>query len=120
MAIRLLDKMRRQVAVYWAPNGTDDNGNPVWASPAELRVRWEDVAENFVGPSGETRVSRSKVYVGESDPVAEGGVFWLGALAAVSGPGLTNPFTLAHAYQISVLQRIPTLDAKQTLVVAIL
>lgn len=60
----LITRMLKQRAAYWDPSTqTDDFGNPVFSTPAEIKCRWEDVHENFMDDEGNQTVSNAKVYV---------------------------------------------------------
>lgn len=60
----LIDKMRRQDAVYWAVDTTNPSGQPTYATPIDIKVRWEDVQEEYIGKDGTTQVSNAIVFVG--------------------------------------------------------
>ena len=81
----IIDSSRKQTAVYWALDTTtfDQYGDPVYIAGVELRVRWEDVAMEFVDANGTTHISSSLVYTGEDVDV--GGVLMLGERCRVGG-----------------------------------
>jgi hypothetical protein len=111
-------RRRYQNALYWSPGGIDADGNRVYGTVVELKddraVRWEDINEAVTTRSGETIVSRSKVYAGED--LEEEGVLWLGSLAdAVS---TTQPFANPGAFEIRKFSKIPNLRATEFLRVA--
>lgn len=102
--------MRRQFAVYWGPSTPDQYGQKTFVEPVELRVRWEDVSEVFMGRNGVEQVSRSKVYV--PIDVQEDGVLWLGRLNDIAD-GV--PFLNSKAWVIRKFEKLPTLKADQFL-----
>lgn len=64
MALSILKKMlKKGRAVYWAPKGVDDFGQPKYDEPVEIKCRWEDRNEQFINQAGEQVVSKSIVYV---------------------------------------------------------
>jgi len=105
--------MLKQTCVYWAPNDVpfDDYGQPQYANAVELKCRWEDVAEEFIGPRGTTEMSRSIVYV-ESD-VEPGGVLLLGEIE--SSTDQITPKNNAGAWEIRKFDKLPNLKATEFL-----
>jgi hypothetical protein len=101
--VSIITKVLKQTAVYWAPDGTDEYGQPTVASPVELDVRWEDTVEGVVNEEGSTVLSKSKVMV--SADVAIGGMLWLGSLSDCPDPA--NPKNLSGAYEIIAFEKIP-------------
>lgn len=61
----IIARMRKQKAIYWAkvPGVRDAMGNPTHDGPVAIDCRWEDKAEQFIGPGGDLETSRSNVYV---------------------------------------------------------
>lgn len=74
----ILDTMLRQVAVYWQQDGLNVEGDFTYKDAVEIKCRWTDVIENFIGPNGDQQVSRSKVYVDRD--MKPGDLLMLGAL----------------------------------------
>lgn len=50
-------------AVWWQKNGTDRYGDPTFATPVEINVRWTDLTEMTIRPDGTTFFSQAKVFV---------------------------------------------------------
>jgi len=113
----IINKMRRQTAVYWHPNGTDNFGRVAYDAPVELRVRWETgfQEESKTEPSRTTDARASVVYVPaiEGGDVAIGGWLWLGALE--DAVDASNPENNPGAGQITKFDKIPTLKATEFL-----
>lgn len=121
MAMRILSSSRRQYCVYWHPTGTDDYGNPTYAAPKELRVRWDDRQEVFINNKGEEQISKSKVAFDWREDVKVDGVMWKGHLMDVPTDNLTKPLLMGFgANRISAVQRSPTIRADEEYAVAIL
>ncbi len=119
----IIKRMRKQTAVYWAMAASesagedfDDHGQPQWASPVEIKCRWEDVSKEFVDPKGTTRVSRSIVYA-DRDLVV-GGVLMLGELTDVDEE--ENVLENDGAWEIRRFDKIPNLKATEFLRMAYL
>lgn len=115
--MRIIKKMLKGKCVYWAlatndSGGTtyDNYGQPRHAAPVELKCRWEDRNEEFIGPRGTRQVSRAVVYV-ESD-VDVGGMLFNGALDDLESGEFVNPRAVDGAWEIMRFDRVPTL--KQT------
>lgn len=111
----LLDRMRKQKAVYWERTGADGNGAPVYAGPRELRVRWENRHKEYVLPSGEKYVSNARVFAGEE--LVMGSLLWEGELDAVLY--IDDPRRNANAREIVLFDSIPNLKATDKLRVAV-
>jgi hypothetical protein len=117
--VEIIDDMRQQTAVYWPPAGRDDYNRMAYGAPRELRVRWVDTTETVLNTKGQTKVSKSKVYVGED--VQEDGVLWPGKLADVPAERLADPLRGNFgAWEISAFKRVPDLDAEDFLRIAYL
>jgi hypothetical protein len=59
----LVNRIRRQRAVYWKRVGSNEFGEPVFDYPIEIKVRWEDQAGEFQNARGEIIISKALVYV---------------------------------------------------------
>lgn len=67
--MEILDTARNQLITYFKFIGNDASGVKIYDPPIELRVRWDDVAEVFTTPTGQQKVSRSKVMVDRVIPI---------------------------------------------------
>lgn len=102
----------RQTATYWAPNGTDAFGKPLFTAPQVMACRWEDRAELFRDKTGEERTSRSRVFF--KDVIDLNGYLLLGESTE------EDPTTLQGAWEIRQVVTLPDLRNLKTLYVAIL
>jgi len=111
--MRLLKKMLKQTAVYWPLTSVefDGYGQPVPSTPIEIKVRWEDVCEEFLDANGTMQLSKAKVYVDRD--VEVGGILMLGELS--SGVDESNPKENDDAWEIRRVEKLPTLNAKEFL-----
>ncbi len=111
--MRIITKMLKQVAVYWQLSSLefDNYGQPIPTSPVEIKVRWEDVGEQFLDEKGTMQLSRAKVFVDRD--VEVGGVLMLGGLESYTDED--NPKENENAWEIRRFEKLPTLSAKQFL-----
>lgn len=90
----LIQRMLKQVAVYWAPAGVDRKGQQTFAAAVEVPCRWDEQTEQFLDHNGNVALSKAKVYVGVD--VQELGAVWLSSATADDPAGtalaqLTSP-----------------------------
>lgn len=113
--MQILKKMRKQVAVYWAPSGvTGDDGQFLFEAPIELLVYWKDCNEAFVDIRSNSVTSRAKVYVGQNVKLL--GFLWLSSKTKgyTAGEALAEladqdvPTLNPGAYEIRKVDKIPT------------
>lgn len=112
----LLDRIRKQDAVFWPSEGVDSFGNPTYGDAQDIKVRWEDVHEEFINEEGARTISNAIVFVGiEMEP---GDLLRKGTVAELE-PGIpANEQT--GAFSIEKFESIPDLRAKKFLRRAIL
>lgn len=102
----LLERIRKQTAVYWAPStGADRHGRPQYGDAVELSCRWESTMVEFIGPEGTRELSTAVVYLGVD--VGVGGVLMLGALADVELEG--DPKANPDAHEIRRFEKLPNI-----------
>lgn len=107
----LITRMRKQAAVYWAPSGLDRFGQPSFAAPVELTVRWEDRVGEFRDPQGELVSYTTIVYVGQD--VLLGGRFLLGDMT--SAISASEPSDNVGAQEIKAFSKVPNIRATEFL-----
>lgn len=108
----IITRMRKQKAVYWALGSADsggmdfnDYGQPLYAEPIELTVRWEDTSVEFLDNAGAKILSNSVVYVGED--VVLGGILMLGELIDINSGG--EPKENDNAWEIKRFEKLPNI-----------
>lgn len=112
--MRILSKMRKQSACHWVRNGTDEWGQPSYATAVQRRVRWDEVVELFTDKSGSSFASKAKVYTDYTEAYKPDDAMWLGALVDLPVACATNPFAQQiGAYNVRRVDRIWTLKADQ-------
>jgi hypothetical protein len=111
----ILDRMRKQYAVYWGPPVEDGAGGHTYPAPVELRVRWENVDGEVVDPRTHETTNNSSVYVGTD--VAINGYMRLCRLADVDITA--SPENIEGAHRITGFSKIPNLRASDFLRMAV-
>ncbi len=101
----------KQTAVYWAAPVSDGRGKWTFASPAEVKVRWENTAQEYTSPEGEVKVSTAVVFLLTQDVVV-GGFLYLGTLASITG-STSDPTVIFGAYKVQQFAKMPTISARE-------
>lgn len=120
----IINRMRKQNAIYWPPSTPDNFGRPTSGTLVELildgadnyRVRWEDRIETFIDQYGTTQVSNAVVYVPQlpdGSDVTVGGYLWLGDIGDLTDEvvPLNNP----GAYEVRRFDILPDLKNREKL-----
>jgi hypothetical protein len=115
--VGIISSMRRQAAVYWAPDTPDDFGLIGAATPVDIACRWEDVSEAFITSEGVETTSRAKVYVDRD--LLPGGYLYLGQVSDLPDPA-AHPRTVDGAYMVQSFDKLPNLKATEYLRTAML
>lgn len=106
--MKIIQKILRQRAVYWAPNTVGADGQVTFHPPEEVRCRWEQGIKAEYGGGGMAEGSTAMVYV-EKDLEIEG-VLWFGKLNDLTDTD--DPFAnTGGAFRIRKVDKIPTLKA---------
>jgi len=128
--LRIIDKMRRQNAIYWPPLAADRFGVQVPGALVELamvcgdknyRVRWVDVTEEFLGTDNTTQMSNAYVYVPvlpDGSEVVVGGYLWLGDRSGLTDE--KDPRNNPGAWEVRKFEKTPTLRASKFIRKAVL
>ncbi len=90
-----------QSATYWAVTGADNSGDPTFATPTGVKVRWEQRTVVFTRPNGEEASSTSVVFVKQD--MSDGDFLFLGTSV------VADPHTLKAAKEIQGSSKIPEL-----------
>ncbi len=107
----LARKVMRQNAVYWSRSGTGDDGQPTYAAPVELFVRWDYKIREVLTPQGERVLSSSKVIVDRD--MQYGDVLMLGLLE--SGTDESHPLENEGAWEVKSIAKTPDFKGKKFL-----
>lgn len=125
MAFALLETMRKQDAVYWdferdasGRAKTDRGGKKIWAAPQEIKVFWIDLQELYLNDDGQTKTSRSKIFVGL--PIYRGARIFEGVLNDIPATLRALPEQVPNAYSIEAVRRAPTFTPGEFVRVAFL
>jgi hypothetical protein len=105
-------RYRRQDAVYWERTGTDQFGDPTYADPVEIKVRWTDTTQEFLDGGGDRVLSNSIVLVNDKFPL--GSMLRKGTIADLSDPA-ASPVDIDGAYEIRRITETPNTRATKFL-----
>lgn len=94
-----------QTATLWTRGSVDSYGDPTFAAPVSLLVRWEQKTELFINVRGEERRSNSIVFLDRD--VSIGDFLFLGTSTA------TDPTAVLEAQQVQDFRKIPSLNGMQ-------
>ena len=97
----------RQDATYWAYSSTNKYGDPTFATPVDVTVRWEARNVVFTDKNGEQTHSKAIVYCMTS--LAVDGYLYLGTSTA------TNPESVSGADRIRRVDATPDIRATTNL-----
>jgi len=109
MTIKIIEKVLVMDAVYWGVPTNDGFGGYTTVAPVALKVRWDDLTEQFIDTEGRETVSNAKVMSGVD---LEPGGFLKLALLADLGTNL-DPQNNSDVYEIRKFEKIPTILADQ-------
>lgn len=93
----------KQTITYWAPGAPDGYGGLAFATPVQIKGRWEDRVEIYADPSGRELSCNAVVYL--ADSVVNRGYLYNGESSAAS------PLSVSGAKEIRRFDRTPTLNA---------
>ena len=89
----------RESVTYWAPASVNNFGDPSFATPVTVKVKWEDRTELFIDGEGREQRSKSVVYV-DTDLVT-GGYLFRGASVVADPLSVTGAFMVKDFRKIS-------------------
>jgi len=111
-----ITRMLKQTCVYW-PLGSEESGGVdvdnygqlIYASPVELKCRWDDEVMEVLDAQGTIFISHAKLYIDRD--VSIGGVLMLGTLDDVEY--IDDPKANEGAYEIKAFLKNPNLKATE-------
>lgn len=112
----LITRMRKQKAVWFEATGTDPYGKPTYAQPVQIDCRWEDVAKQYIKPTGEEAMSQAVVYPDRD--VKPKDVLRKGLLSELTDP--SDPKANEGAFEVMRFDKLPTIRATEFLLTAYL
>jgi len=104
-----LKRTYTQDAVYWGPVTEDGYGAKVYATPIQIKCRWEERDQTLTNPKGAIIGSRARVFVLQD--VEEEGFLFQGKLADLSNEHKANPMGLDKAWSIKQFEKVPELGS---------
>lgn len=103
MAIdKFIEKVCVQPAILWEYQGNDVTGQPSFAAPTQIHVRWEEKSEVMMDDEGHEFVSRAEILVTEDYSMKD-----YIALGEVDSNTASNPKEYTGAYMVRSFQKIP-------------
>lgn len=109
----LISRMRRQEGVYWERLTPDQFGRFSYATPIEIKCRWDDSSAEYRDNRGEKALSQATVYVDRL--MKAGDMLKKGELDSDTP---ADPTTLVDAFEIKGFEQTPNLRATETLYTA--
>jgi hypothetical protein len=110
--------MRKQNGVYWGTPVSSGEGSYTYATPVDIKCRWQGTNVLFRNKDGDESVSKAVVFVDRD--VEEGGWLWLGTVATLPTGASADPRLAPSSGVIRSFDKIPNLKAKEFLRKAIL
>lgn len=104
-------RVLRDDAVYWAASTPDGTGDYTYASPVQIKCRWEKKQELFLAGDGQEHRSRAVVYT-DRDLALEGFLF-LGTLDDISSAA--TPDVESDAFRIRGYETINNMRGDKTI-----
>ncbi len=96
-----LTKYLKQRATFWESTGVDNSGDPSFATPRTIKVRWEERQTVFTNAAGEEASAGAVIFVKED--MKAGDFLFLGVSATA------DPTTVTAAREIQGWSKIPQL-----------
>lgn len=109
----IIDRMRKQDAVYWGPPVEDGRGGHTYPAPIAIRCRWDDIQGVVEDPRTHDEMNNSTVYVDEDDGILVNGYLYFGDLADVL---ILDPEDVIGARKIKGVGKTPNIRATRTLI----
>lgn len=92
---------------WWDQSGTyTASGDEAYATPVQVKGRWEERCETFLDEKGEEAVSRAVCYLQEQD-VSVGDWLMLGTSSTAS------PVAVSGAYRVRGWAKVPSVDGSK-------
>ncbi len=109
----IITKMLKMDAVYWPFVSVDQFGKKVVGSPLYIKVRWEDISEEFLDAMGERQMSNAVIFVDRD--VTVGGILMLGTAADVAASGFDSVGIKENegAWEIRRFDKFPNLKVTE-------
>lgn len=96
-----ITKHLRQAATFWSATGINSSGDPSFAAPKAVRVRWEERQAVFTNAAGEEGSAAAVVFVREDMKASD--FLFLGTSTA------TDPTKVTAAREIQGWSKLPQL-----------
>jgi hypothetical protein len=93
---------RHQIATLWTVNGVNAAGDPSFASPSEITVRWDERSVVYTDRDGEEKRSSAVVDLGQDVKIGD----WLFLGTSIA----SDPSTVVGAYPVQSFEKSPTVS----------
>ena len=98
-----------QVATLWSITGVDGGGDPTFAAPRTINVRWESRINQNLDSRGEHQRSgtaeTSAAFVYLAEDVKEGDYVFLGTSV------IANPRSVLNAFRVKAFEKTPSYNS---------
>ncbi len=102
-------------ATLWTVSGVDNSGDPTFAAPRTIKVRWEEKNASFTNAAGEEGLANAVVYLKEDVSFGDflfDGVSVVADPTAVVGSREIQGFTKKKQLKGSFFERVAFLNAR--------
>lgn len=112
--MRIITRVLKMDAVYWEPNGVNENAEKIYGEPQPIKCRWVDQSVVEKDEEGRDIVFMSSVMVGQDLKLE--GKLWKGKIEDLEGAAEPPD----DAKLIRRLYKTPTMNARRFVRVALL
>lgn len=106
---QMLIRTFNQTAVYWGSPVEDGSGGKTYATPVEIKCRWEDRQIVVSEEDGKEISSSSQVFTTED--LEEQGYLFLGTLDDLTVENRIDPKLVNKAYEIARVSAVPAVGS---------
>jgi hypothetical protein len=103
--LKFIKRVCVQTAVYWSAPVKDGYGSYTFATPTEIKCRWEDKLTVITGANGEQEVCNASILVYQD--LALHGYVYLGELTDLTILQKANPKLVNGAREIMYFEKVP-------------
>lgn len=103
--ISFIEKVCTQTAVLWSYQGSDGYGGMSFASPIEIKCRWEETAKILEDNDKKEFVSKAQILIPQKYSFKEQDFLYLGTLISIQSAA--DPKSVEKAYEVVIKETIP-------------
>ena len=112
--LKFISKVCVQTAVYWSAPSPNGFGEMQFASPVEIKCRWDDTTEIITNKHGAVVNSRATLLV--TQQLDENGYLFLGSLEDLSAEQKENPLLVPKSFAIERADKNPLFKSRDKFV----